>query len=179
MTLSMHSQLVTLLQAMESLLGDVSDGFSGDGVLWYDFISELVASINGNVLIDTGGVIWVSAVSFLFGATLNDAINSSVRMVRGITSSIYWIFEVLLARNVAAKYALGCCNWSLSLSIAEISKYLYISGPKRWARVLTLDIIWSGLWITLKWYPSSSCNQKNHVNSTIIFKYLFNIRAVT
>ena len=42
---------------MASLLGDVSDGFVYDGVVWYDFISEIVATINGDVLIDTSGMI--------------------------------------------------------------------------------------------------------------------------
>ena len=52
-----HSQLIPILWAMASILSDVS-GESGDfGVFLYDFMSELVANINGYVLVDIGGVI--------------------------------------------------------------------------------------------------------------------------
>ena len=34
----MHSQLNTGFQAMESLPGDVSDGFCGDGIVWYELV---------------------------------------------------------------------------------------------------------------------------------------------
>ena len=50
-------QLITRNQAMASLLGDLSYGFGDDGVVWYDFISELVANINWYQLIGTGDVI--------------------------------------------------------------------------------------------------------------------------
>ena len=53
----MHRQVITIFQAMVSLIGDLSDGFVNNGVVWYDFMSEQVANINGYVLIDTGGVI--------------------------------------------------------------------------------------------------------------------------
>ena len=42
---------------MTSLLGNLSYGFGDDGVAWYDFIYEVVANINGYMLIDTGDVI--------------------------------------------------------------------------------------------------------------------------
>ena len=45
--------------------------FGDDGVVWYDFISELVANINGYMLIDTGDVIWLSAVGLLLGGNVN------------------------------------------------------------------------------------------------------------
>ena len=53
----MHSQLTTIFKAMEYLLGDVYGGFGYYVVVWYNFMSELVANINGNVLIDTVDVI--------------------------------------------------------------------------------------------------------------------------
>ena len=49
---------------MVSPIGDVSGGFEDDGVVWYEFMSELVSKINGYVFIETGGVIWVSLVFF-------------------------------------------------------------------------------------------------------------------
>ena len=55
--LLMYIQLITRFQAMSSLLGDLSYGFGDDGVVWYDFISELVTNINWYVLIETGDVI--------------------------------------------------------------------------------------------------------------------------
>ena len=55
--LSMYSQFITRFRAMASLLGDLSYAFGDDGVVWYDFISELVANMNGYVLIDTGDLI--------------------------------------------------------------------------------------------------------------------------
>ena len=42
---------------MASLLGNLSYGFGNDGVVWYEFIYELVANIIWYVLIDTGDVI--------------------------------------------------------------------------------------------------------------------------
>ena len=55
--LLMHIQLIPILRVMASLLGDVLDGFGNDGVVCYEFMSELVDNINGYVLIYTGGVI--------------------------------------------------------------------------------------------------------------------------
>ena len=55
---------------MASLLGDLSYGFGDDGVVWYEFISELVANINGYVLIETGDVICWSEVDLLLGGTV-------------------------------------------------------------------------------------------------------------
>ena len=57
LTFSMHSQLIARFQSMVSLLGDVYDGFGDYGVVWYEFMSELVVNIDGYVLIDTYGVI--------------------------------------------------------------------------------------------------------------------------
>ena len=59
---------------MVSLLDDLSYGFGNVSVVWYDFISELVAKMNGYVLIETGDVIWVFAVGLLLGGTVNSAI---------------------------------------------------------------------------------------------------------
>ena len=144
---------------MALLLGDVSDGFVNDRVIWYDLMSELVDNINGYMLIDTGGVIWLSEVWLLLGGNENATINSFLRNVIGPISFIYWFLEFFLARKVAETYALGGENWSLSLSIADIAKCLANSGPKRQVRASTSDIIRSGLWITVKWYSSSSCAQ--------------------
>ena len=74
MTSSIYSWLITIFQAMTSLLGNLSYGFGDDGVVWYVFFSELVANINGCVLIETGDVIWLYAVDFLLGGTVNSAI---------------------------------------------------------------------------------------------------------
>ena len=60
---------------MVSPIGDVSGGFEDDGVVWYEFMSELVSKINGYVFIETGGVIWVSLVFFLLSGIVNTAIN--------------------------------------------------------------------------------------------------------
>ena len=57
MMLMIHRQLITILRAMTSLLGDVYNGFGNDGKVCYDFMSKLVARISRYVLIDTGGVI--------------------------------------------------------------------------------------------------------------------------
>ena len=67
----MHSQLTISFQAMTSLLGDAYDGFGNGGVVWYELMSELVAKINGYVLIDTGGVILVYEVGLFLGGILN------------------------------------------------------------------------------------------------------------
>ena len=42
---------------MESLLGELYGGFGDDGLVWYGFMSELVANNNVYVLIDTYGLI--------------------------------------------------------------------------------------------------------------------------
>ena len=57
MTLLMNIQLIKILQEMSSLLGDVSDGFVDDGVVWYEFMYKLVSNINGYMLIDTVSLI--------------------------------------------------------------------------------------------------------------------------
>ena len=57
MMLMIHRQLITIMRAMTSLLGDVYNGFGNDGKVCYDFMSKLVARISRYVLIDTGGVI--------------------------------------------------------------------------------------------------------------------------
>ena len=72
--LSMYSQFITRFRAMASLLGDLSYAFGDDGVVWYDFISELVANMNGYVLIETGDVICWSEVGLLLVGTLNATI---------------------------------------------------------------------------------------------------------
>ena len=53
----MYCQFITRFHAMVSLLGDLSHGFGDGGVVWYDFISELVAKISWYMLVDTGDVI--------------------------------------------------------------------------------------------------------------------------
>ena len=160
MTSLMYRQLITRLQAMTSLLGDLSYGFGHDGIVWYDFIYDLVADINGCVLIDTGDVIWLSTVGMLLGGTVNCAIRTFLRSGRGILYCIYWIFVSFSARKVAASYYLGCCIWSLSLRIKSISKWLVNSGSIMQARASTSATTRSGMWITLKWYPNSSCYQE-------------------
>ena len=43
---------------MASIIGDVSDGFGDNGVVWYNFMFEPVPNIKrGGALIDTGNVI--------------------------------------------------------------------------------------------------------------------------
>ena len=42
----MHSQLITTFQEMMSLLGDVSDDFGGDVVVWRDCLYEPVTNID-------------------------------------------------------------------------------------------------------------------------------------
>ena len=42
----MHSQLITIFQEMVSVLGDASDSFGGDVVVWHDCMYEPVANIN-------------------------------------------------------------------------------------------------------------------------------------
>ena len=102
----MHSQLIKILQAMAPLLGDIYDGFSNDGVVWYGFMSQIVTNINGIVLIDTVGVILLSVVGLFLGGTLNSEINSFVRIVRGMMYCVSWIFEVLLSRKFSETYDL-------------------------------------------------------------------------
>ena len=84
-----YCQLITRLQAMSSLLGDVSDDFGDDGVVMYDCMSELVANKNGQVFIDTGDEIWVSEFSLSLGGTLNNTINLFVSNGRRMMSHIY------------------------------------------------------------------------------------------
>ena len=69
---------------MTLILGNISDGFVDDGVVWYEFMSKLVANINGYVLIDTCGMIWVSAVGWFLGGNVIATINLSVRTGIGI-----------------------------------------------------------------------------------------------
>ena len=57
LTMSIHIQFITILQAMASLMGDVFGGFVDDSVVWYEFISEIVSNMNLFVSIDTGCVI--------------------------------------------------------------------------------------------------------------------------
>ena len=40
-------QFITILKAMSSLLGEKSDGFDNNGVVCYDFMSEIFSKING------------------------------------------------------------------------------------------------------------------------------------
>ena len=148
---------------MSLLLGDVYDCFKDDGVAWHEFTYELVANIIGYVLIDTGGVIWVSVAVFFIGGTVNTIINSFARTGIGLLYYISWIFEFLLARKVAAAYAFGGCNWYIYMSIAAIDKCLAISGTKWRVRASTLSIIRSGMKIIIKLHPSSSCDQKQTV----------------
>ena len=135
-------------------------------VVRYEFMYELVTNSNGYVLIDTGGVIWDYAVGLLLVGTVNSEIILFVRIVRRMLSCIYWIFEVLLARKVATTYDLGCCNWYISISIADIDKYLASSGPKWWVRASTPAITRSGIWITVNVYPSIYCAQR-HIMGTV------------
>ena len=131
LTSLMNRKLITILQAMEPILGDIYDGFVYGGVVWYEFIPELVAIINMYVLIGTSDVIWVFSIGLLLGGTLNNAINSFLRTGRWILTYISCIFEVLLMIKVSATYSLGHFNWYLSLRIAIIENYFSISGPKR------------------------------------------------
>ena len=64
---------------------------------------------------------------------------------RGLLSCTSCIFEVLLERKVAAKYALGSCNWYFSLIIMPIDIFLDRSGQKLRVRASTLAIIRSGM----------------------------------
>ena len=84
-------------------------------------------------------------VDFSLGVTVNSAINSFVRDGIGMLSCIYLIFELLVAIKVTAAYYLGHFNWSISLSIDTISKYLASSGPKWQVIVSKSAIIQSGL----------------------------------
>ena len=43
----MHIQFITILQETFSPLGNVSVGFGEGGVVWYDFMSDLVTNIDG------------------------------------------------------------------------------------------------------------------------------------
>ena len=86
--LSMHIQLITILQEMASLLGGVSGGFGDYGVVCYDFMSELIADIYGCVLIDTDVVVLVSLVGFFLGSTVESVINFFLRTGIGL---MYWI----------------------------------------------------------------------------------------
>ena len=108
-----HSKLNTILWEMASILSDVSGEFGAYCVFWSEFISELVSNINGYVLVDTGDVIWVSAVVLSLVGTVNAAMNLFVRTGRGLMSCISWIFEVFLERKVTVTYTLTCCCWSL------------------------------------------------------------------
>ena len=47
---------------MTSILGDASASFGNDGIVFFDFMSKLVASINGYVFIFTGAMICVYMV---------------------------------------------------------------------------------------------------------------------
>ena len=105
---------------MASLLGDASGGFENDCVVWYECKPELFAKIDGQVLIGTYGVIWVSMVGLSLDRTMNAAINLFMRTVRGLMYCIYWILGVFLLRKVAGTYYLSHCNWYLYMSIAEI-----------------------------------------------------------
>ena len=57
LTSSMYRQLISRFQEMTSLLGNYSYGFGDGGVVWYDFIYELVANITLYVFLDNGDVI--------------------------------------------------------------------------------------------------------------------------
>ena len=41
----MHSQRITIFRAMASIIGDVSDGFGDNGIVWYNFMFEPVPNI--------------------------------------------------------------------------------------------------------------------------------------
>ena len=72
-----------------TLIGNLSYGFGYDGVVCYDFLSEQVHNINNCVLIETGDVIWVSAIIFLIGGNVTSKIDSFVRTGRGVMSCIW------------------------------------------------------------------------------------------
>ena len=114
--LTINSQLITRFQSMTSLLSDLSSGFVDDS-FFYDFISEIVANINGCVLIGICGVMLVSMLGLFLGGTVNATISLFVSNVRGMLYCMSWIL-IFLARKFAATYALGSCDWSLSMSIA-------------------------------------------------------------
>ena len=67
----MHIQLTTRLQAMKTILCDISDGFDDDGLVWYDCMYEPVSNINGYVFIDTVVLIWVSAGVLSLGVNVS------------------------------------------------------------------------------------------------------------
>ena len=71
----MHSQLIKTFHSMTSILGDASASFGNDGIVFFDFMSKLVASINGYVFIFTGAMICVYMVGLSFVGTVNTVIN--------------------------------------------------------------------------------------------------------
>ena len=94
MTLLIHSQLITRFQAIASLLGNAYDGLCYDDAVQYDSMPELVSNINWKLLIETGSVLWVSAVGFSLVDTVNSSINFFVGIGTGPFSCISFIFEV-------------------------------------------------------------------------------------
>ena len=81
---------------------------------------------------------------------MNTNINLFLRTGIGLLSCISFIFEVLLEIKFDATYALGICNWYLSLPIAEMSKCLARSAQKLRVRASMPSIIRSGLSIKVK-----------------------------
>ena len=88
LTLIIHSQFITRFQAIASLLGNAYDGLCYDDAVQYDCMPELVSNINWKLLIETGSVLWVSAVDFSLVHTVNSSINFFVGTGRGPLSCI-------------------------------------------------------------------------------------------
>ena len=112
------------------------------------------------MLIDNCDVIWLSAVGLLPCGTVNSSINNWWGLEEGFCIVYIEVLRSFHQESLLQHIIWGLVHWSLSLSIAAMSECLAISGPILQARASTPAITRYLIWISLKWYPSSSCYQE-------------------